>query len=250
MSSPVSAEVEIGTFAEESGLARSALEGALGHCFADPDLLVAALSHRSWCAEHGGPSNERLEFLGDAVLGLLVAERAYSLYPQRPEGELAKIRAGVISASELAETARSVSLGDALRLGTGESEAGGRDKDSILSDAIEAVLGAVYLDGGHQVASQVVGRLFEEAVTQAAIDPGVSDYKTRLQELVASRSGDSPRYRLSADGPDHEKRFYAAVEVVGNKFGPAQGTSKKRAEQAAAQLAYESLCDEGNGENR
>jgi ribonuclease-3 len=247
---PASAEVEIGTSAAEFELARSALEEALGFCFADPDLLLTALSHRSWCAENGGSSNERLEFLGDAVIGLLIAEHVYSQYPQRPEGELAKIRSGVISACELAKTARSLSLGDALRLGAGENKAGGRDKDSILSDAIEAVLGAVYLDGGHQAASRIARNLFEEAVTRAAIDPGVSDYKTRLQELVVSRSGDSPRYRLSTDGPDHEKRFYAAVEVAGNKFGPASGTSKKRAEQAAAQLAYESLCDEENGENQ
>lgn len=250
MSSPVSAEVETGASVEESELARSVLEEALGHCFADPDLLFTALSHRSWCAEHGGLSNERLEFLGDAVIGLLVAEHVYRLYPQRPEGELAKIRAGVVSACELAKTARSISLGDAVRLGSGENEGGGREKDSILSDAMEAVLGAIYLDGGHKVASQVVGKLFEEAVTRAAIDPGVRDYKTRLQELAASRSADSPRYRLRSDGPDHEKRFYAVVEVVGNKFGPAPGTSIKRAEQAAAQLAYKALCDEENEENR
>ena len=249
MSSPGSAEVETVVSVDELGLNRSALEEALGHSFADSGLLDTALSHRSWCAEQGGSSNERLEFLGDAVLGLLVAENVYRLYPQRPEGELAKIRAGVVSASEIANTARSISLGEVLRLGSGESGAGGREKDSILSDAMEAVVGAVYLDGGHNAAARVVEILFEAAVARAAINPGVSDYKTRLQELTASKSEDNPRYRLSADGPDHDKRFYADVEVSGNQFGPVSGTSKKRAEQAVAQLAYETLCGEGNGES-
>lgn len=250
MSSRASVETGTGTSSDRCVSARSALESVLGYRFVDPNLLVNALSHRSWCAEHGGPSNERLEFLGDAVLGLLVAEWAYGRYPERPEGHLAKIRASLVSARAVAERARDVSLGDALLLGRGEADGGGRDKDSILSDALEAVLGAVYLDGGHEVASQVVGSLFAEAIDEAAADPGVTDYKTRLQELVAHRSRDAPGYHLATTGPDHDKRFHVTVDVAGERFGPASGTSKKRAEQAAARLGCDALEVRENGGGR
>ena len=160
MSSRASVKAGTGASSDRGASTRSVLEAALRYNFFDPELLVEALSHRSWCAEHGGPSNERLEFLGDAVLGLMVAELTYRRYPEQPEGQLAKIRASVVSARSVADTARIVSLGDALLLGRGEAEGAGRDKDSILSDALEAVLGAVYLDGGYEAASEVVGHLF------------------------------------------------------------------------------------------
>ena len=250
MSSLASVKAGTGASSDQFALARSALELALGYRFVDPEMLVNALSHRSWCAEHGGLSNERLEFLGDAVLGLLVADWTYRRYPEQPEGHLAKIRASVVSASALADTARAISLGDALLLGRGEASGGGPDKDSILSDALEAVLGAVYLDGGHEAAYRVVGDLFAEAIGREATAPGVSDYKTRLQELVAGWSGDAPRYCQVTDGPDHDKRFHVTVEVVGEVFGPALGSSKKRAEQLVARLACQVLEGRKNGGDR
>ena len=213
----------------------------LGHRFADPDLLVEALTHRSWCAEQGGESNERLEFLGDAVLGLAVATRLYRVHPGLPEGQLAKIRAGVVSADALAEVARRIDLGGALRLGRGEAASGGDDKESILSDAMEAVIGAVFLDGGQGPAFAVVDDLLDTAIDRAAEDPGVHDHKTRLQELVARHFGSSPNYALTSEGPDHDRRFHAVVEIDGRSYGPGTGTSKKRAEQAAAHLAWTEL---------
>ncbi len=200
MSSRASVEAGTGASSDRGVSIRSALESALAYHFVDPELLVNALSHRSWCAEHGGPSNERLEFLGDAVLGFLVAEWTYRRHPEQPEGHLAKIRASVVNARAVADTARIVSLGEALLLGRGEAEGGGRDKDSILSDALEAVLGAVYLDGGHEAASRLVGDLFAGAIDRAAAAPGVSDYKTRLQELTVHRSGDAPALRADRRG--------------------------------------------------
>jgi len=218
-----------------------AIADRLGHRFADPVLLIEALTHRSWCAEHGGVSNERLEFLGDAVLGLAVATRLYRLHPELPEGELAKIRAGVVSADALAEVARRIDLGRALRLGRGEAASGGDGKESILSDAMEAVIGAVFLDGGQGRAFAVVDGLLDSAIDRAAEDPGVHDHKTRLQELVARHFDAPPRYLLTSEGPDHDRRFHAEVEIDGTSYGPASGTSKKRAEQAAAHLAWTDL---------
>ena len=216
---------------------RVELVAAVGHHFADPSLLVEALTHRSWCAENEGTSNERLEFLGDAVLGLVIAERTFGDRPDLPEGQLAKIRASVVSAPALAATARGIGLGNALRLGRGESSSGGADKESILADALEAVIGAVHLDAGLDAARELIGRLFGDLVDRSAVQPGGHDHKTRLQELVASRSEPAPRYEVAADGPDHDKRFHAVVVVSGRSHGPAVGTSKKRAEQAAALLA-------------
>ena len=213
----------------------------LGHEFADPTLLHLALTHRSWSAEHDGSSNERLEFLGDAVLGMLVAERTYMERPDLPEGQLAMMRASVVSSPALADAARTIGLGASLRLGRGEVSDGGEDKESILADALEAVIGAVYLDAGLDAARDLVAQLFAESLDRSAADPGEHDYKTRLQEIVARKSMAPPRYVLTEDGPDHDKRFHALVEVAGRTHGPAVGTSKKRAEQAAARLACLSL---------
>ena len=219
----------------------SSLVASLGYDFVDPGLLTRALTHRSWCAENEGASNERLEFLGDAVLGLVIAEYAFEDQPELPEGQLAKIRASVVSAPALAATAREIGLGNALLLGHGEFSSGGAGKESILADALEAVIGAVHLDGGLDAARSLVIRLFAELIDKSASAPGGHDYKTRLQEFVARRTEPAPRYQVTTDGPDHDKRFHAVVSVNGQSHGPATGTSKKRAEQAAASLACTAL---------
>ncbi|HEX8580681.1 MAG TPA: ribonuclease III [Acidimicrobiales bacterium] len=217
----------------------------LGRPFVDPDLLARALTHRSWCAEHAGfASNERLEFLGDAVLGLVVTDYVFNAYPDLPEGELAKVRASVVSAAALADIAIALRLGEALLLGKGEAASGGREKPSILADAMEAVIGAVYLDGGWAAARQLVLDLLGERITEASAGPGGQDYKTRLQELAARRMEVVPRYRVDDDGPDHAKRFYATVQLAGQEWGTGEGRSKKQAEQAAARSAWERLLGE------
>ncbi|MBV6509212.1 MAG: Ribonuclease 3 [Acidimicrobiales bacterium] len=212
--------------------------GRLGHDFSDPALLVAALSHRSWCAENGQvESNERLEFLGDSVLGMVVTDHLFREYPELNEGQLAKLRASVVSTPALAEMARKVGLGQALLLGKGEDATGGREKPSILGDAMEAVIGALFLDGGRDTAARVVLELLDERIREAAAGPGGRDFKTRLQELVAQRFEELPRYSMTDEGPDHDKRFHATVRVRGAVWGDGVGRSKKEAEQAAAEVA-------------
>jgi ribonuclease-3 len=221
---------------------RARLEAALGHRFGDPAQLDAALIHRSYCAEHPeAASNERLEFLGDAVLGLVVTVHVYDEYPELPEGELAKLRASVVNAEVLAELAASIDLGPALVLGKGEDGSGGRTKPSILADAMEAVIAALYLDGGWDAAQTVVLRLLEDRIRISAAGPGGQDYKTRLQELAAQRFDQLPRYHVRAEGPDHSKRFFASVRLNGEIRGEGEGRSKKQAEQAAACVAWASL---------
>ena len=219
------------------------LEQHLGHRFENPALLLLALTHRSWCAEHGGvESNERLEFLGDAVLGLVVTHQVFRDRPELAEGAMAKARAAVVSAPCLAEVAAEIGIGGGLRLGRGEEATGGRRKQSILADALEAVLGAVYLDAGLEVARRVVLGLFGDRLADAASDPGTGDYKTKLQELVARRFDDPPVYLLDEDGPDHDKVFRATVVVDGSTVGGGEGRSKKLAQQAAAREAFETLA--------
>lgn len=218
----------------------------LDHEFSDRRLLELALTHRSWCAENpGSVSNERLEFLGDAVLGLAVADHCYRAYAELPEGQLAKVRAEVVSASSLAAMARDLGLGQALRLGRGEVRSGGDDKTSILADAMEAVIGAVYLDGGWPAARALVVRHLGDRVDAAASGPGATDYKTRLQELAAREGSEPPRYEVAAHGPDHDKRFVAAVIVDDEVRGRGRGTSKKQAEQTAAREAWDALVHAG-----
>jgi ribonuclease-3 len=218
-----------------------ALSRRLPRRFGDEQLLVRALTHRSWCAEAPGEdSNERLEFLGDAVLGLVVTDHIYRTYPRLPEGELAKIRAAVVSSVVLAEVAAERGMGAALRLGKGEAASGGRDKTSILADAAEAVIGAVYLDAGWDAAAELVLDLLADRIAEAASGPGGTDYKTRLQELAAVRFECLPRYSVTERGPDHAKQFSAEVEIGGRR-GRGEGRSKKQAEQAAAQMAWEAL---------
>lgn len=189
----------------------------------------------------GSRSNERLEFLGDAVLGLVVTDFIFRAYPELPEGELAKVRASVVSSAALAEVAVELGLGASLRLGKGEDASGGRDKPSILADGTEAVIGAVYLDGGWEAASELVLRLLGDRIADAAAGPGGQDYKTRLQELAARVYETLPTYDVVDDGPDHAKRFFAAVRVGARRFEGGEGRSKKQAEQDAARLAWESL---------
>ncbi len=221
----------------------SALEHALGVDFADGALLDLALAHRSWAFEAGGqPTNERLEFLGDAVLGLVITDRVYRALPEAPEGRLAKLRAATVSATTLASVARGLGVGEAVKLGRGEEQSGGRDKDSILADTLEALIGAVYLDRGLDAATALVHRLFDGIVDELQSAKGALDFKTALQELSAAELSTLPAYELSEEGPDHEKRFTAVVRVGGESLGSGQGRSKKEAEQAAARRALDALA--------
>ncbi len=228
--------------------ARARFESHLGWIFRDEPGLAQALAHRSWCAENPAEaSNERLEFLGDAVLGVIVTDYVFTTYPMLQEGQLAKVRASVVNAEVLAEVAASIALGPCLRLGKGEDASGGREKTSILADAMEAVIAAVYLDGGMDAARDVVMGLFGERIAEAASGPGGDDYKTRLQELAAQRFEKLPRYHVHDEGPDHAKRFYATVMLGGVPHGSGEGGSKKQAEQAAARAAWRELSTQDGG---
>ena len=200
------------------------------------------MAHRSWCAETpGNESNERLEFLGDAVLGLVVTNHVFRTYPDLPEGHLAQVRAAVVNAGALAEVAEQLGLGQDLLLGKGEAASGGREKPSILADAMEAVIGAVYIDGGWEAAAELVMNLLGPRIAEAAAGPGGHDFKTRLQELAARKFDQLPRYDVVGEGPDHAKRFSAVVYIAGRPAGTGEGRSKKQAEQGAARVAWESL---------
>jgi ribonuclease-3 len=226
----------------------------VGRAFDDPMLLVQAVSHRSWCAEAGGhPSNERLEFLGDAVLGFVVADHCYRAYPESSEGDMAQVRSAVVNTNVLAEVAAELQLGAAVRLGRGEEASGGRSKASILADSFEAVIGAVYLDGGWEAARSFVLKLLGTRILAAAAGPGAGDHKTRLQEFVVHLHGQAPRYEVVGSGPDHDRRVRANVYVAGRMVGHGVGRSKKDAEQAAARAAWKTLeasskDAEGHGE--
>ena len=204
--------------------------------------MQLALTHRSWCAEHeGAPSNERLEFLGDTVLGLVVTHELFSRFPDLPEGQLAKTRASVVSATTLAEVGDGLAVGEMLKLGKGEDASGGRAKASIIADSVEAIIGAVYLDGGIEPARALVLDLIAARMDVAARKPGLTDYKTRLQELAARGGHGPPVYVIAESGPDHEKQFHAMVSV-GELTGAGDGSSKKDAEQHAAEAAWLELA--------
>jgi ribonuclease-3 len=208
----------------------------------DPALLLQALTHRSYAYENGGlPTNERLEFLGDSVLGLVVTDTLYRTHPDQPEGQLAKLRAAVVNARALADVGRELGLGEFLLLGRGEETTGGRDKGSILADTVEALLGAVYLDRGLSVASGLVHRLFDGLIESSGRLGAGLDWKTSLQELTATLAVGVPEYVVSEDGPDHAKSFTAEVLVGGQVRGRGDGRSKKEAEQAAAAAAWAAL---------
>jgi len=212
-----------------------ALIARLGVEISDPELVDEALSHRSWCAENpGNRSNERLEFLGDAVLGWVVADVAYRRYPAMSEGELTGVRKGVVNAGTLSEIAVELGLGEFLKLGKGEAAAGGANKQSILSDAVEALIGAVYIDRGTEAAYRFVQSLLTGRIGATAARLDELDYKSTLQELVAATARTPPVYVVSSSGPDHDKRFVAQVVVGGEVLGRGEGRSKRSAEQAAA----------------
>jgi ribonuclease-3 len=223
----------------------------LGYEFSDPALLQLALTHRSHCAEtDAAEPNERLEFLGDAVLGLAVTEHIFRVYGELAEGELAKLRASVVNTATLADVARRIGVGSQLLLGRGEDQSGGRDKESILADALEAIFGAVFVDAGWQRSSEVVLDLLTDDIRLGAERPGRQDYKTRLQELAAELSLSPPSYELSSSGPDHDRLFDATVSIAGVDRGAGRGTSKKRAEQAAAAAAWRALATESSTAQR
>ncbi|MDQ1484586.1 MAG: ribonuclease [Actinomycetota bacterium] len=205
----------------------------------DHQILERALTHRSYAYENGGlPTNERLEFLGDAVLGVIITETLYRSHPDLPEGQLAKLRAAVVNMRALAEVSRALGLGEFIRLGRGEEATGGRDKSSILADGLEALIGAVYVDGGLVAATDLVHRLFDDLIDEAARLGAGLDWKTSLQELTAAQLLGVPYYEVAESGPDHEKMFTAAVRVAGVVYGAGAGRSKKEAEQQAAEEAW------------
>ncbi len=210
------------------------------------ELLDLALTHRSYAYEHGAiPHNERLEFLGDSVLGVVVTEDLYRRYPDVSEGQLAKLRAAVVNARALADLARVIGLGEFLLLGRGEETTGGRDKSSILADAMEAVIGAVHLSAGPQAAADLVHRLVDPLIASAAQMGAGLDWKTSLQEAAANAALGLPEYRIRESGPDHAKEFAALAVVGGEVLGEGEGRSKKVAEQQAAQRAYGALRERG-----
>lgn len=209
-----------------------------------PELLELALTHRSYAYESGGlPTNERLEFLGDSVLGLIVTEALYERFPDLDESRLSPLRSGVVNMRALATIARDLGLGSALKIGKGEEVTGGRDKNSILADALEALVGAIYLDKGIEVSRKVILKLMASAIDEAVARGAGLDGKTALQEIVAAASWPPPEYRTSESGPDHDKDFTAVAIVNGVIYPEGRGKSKREAEQVAARLAYEELSE-------
>jgi ribonuclease-3 len=216
--------------------------------FEDPSLLDQAMAHRSWCAEQGGrTSNERLEFLGDAVLGLVVAEYAFRTHPELSDGQMSKVRASVVNTRVLGEVGLDLGIAEHLLLGRGEDLSGGRAKASILADATEAVIGALYVDGGLVEAQRLVLSLLKDRISVAVGEPGESDHKSRLQEESVRLGRGVPHYEMESFGPDHARRYLATVYVAGQRLGTGEGRSKKDAEQVAAQVACGSLEVERGG---
>jgi ribonuclease III len=245
ISAPSETPLTTSTPSSRRGDGPAALADRLGHTFDDISLLEHALAHRSWCGEQdgGAPSNERLEFLGDAVLGLVVAQYSYERYPYFPEGMLAKVRSAVVNARVLAQVAEGLGVGDELLLGKGEEASGGRGKASILADAFEAILGAVYLDAGWDAAEALILRELSDAISRAGAEPDDFDHKSRLQERAVRNGEGTPRYVVVGSGPDHDRSYVAEVFVAGALVGEGAGRSKKDAEQAAARNAWEALLN-------
>ncbi|OBB34962.1 ribonuclease III [Mycobacterium sp. 852002-51961_SCH5331710] len=223
---------------------RAALLAALGVDLPD-ELLTMALTHRSYSYENGGlPTNERLEFLGDAVLGLTITEELYHRHPERSEGDLAKLRASIVNTQALADVGRhltDVGLGAYLLLGKGELNSGGADKASILADGVESLLGAIYLEHGNAVVREVILRLFRQLLDTAPTLGAGLDWKSSLQELTASRGLGAPAYVVTSTGPDHDKEFTATVVVTDTEYGTGVGRTKKEAELKAAAAAWNAL---------
>ena len=216
----------------------SALIEALG-ISVNTELIDLALTHRSFAYESGGiPTNERLEFLGDSVLGLVVTQELYQKLPDMDESRLSPLRSGVVNTKALAQIARDLKIGNFLRIGKGEETSGGRDKNSILADALEALVGAIYLEHGFDATAKIILKWFRPVIT-SAMDQGMGiDGKTALQELTSARNLGLPEYQVSETGPDHDKSFNAQVLVNGKLISSGEGKSKRDAEQAAARSAY------------
>ena len=223
---------------------RRELLAALGVQLPD-ELLTLALTHRSYAYEHGGlPTNERLELLGDAVLGLVIVEELFRRHPENTEGDLAKLRNSIVNSHALAGVARDLTddgLGEFLLLGRGEVNTGGDSKPSILADTVESLLGAIYLQHGLAGARRVILSLFEDLLDTAPTLGAALEWKSSLQELTSARGLGVPRYEVSADGPDHDRRFTAEVYVAGEVYGRGEGRSKKAAETEAAAQAWTAL---------
>jgi ribonuclease III len=249
-----------GDSAGVSAAGLDSLEAAVGHPFMRQELLQQALTHRSFVAEHSAHGaeapagdNERLEYLGDAVVGLVTAESLFRLYPELPEGALTRLRGALVSRRHLAEVARAIEMGKYLRLGRGEDRSGGRAKAALLANAMEAVIGAIYLDAGLDAARQLIeARVIAPTVKslreQLTAGAGVGDFKSALQELLQARKQGQPEYRTTAEsGPDHRKRFFVEVRAGGEGLAEGSGPTRKIAEQDAARRALERLRDEGAG---
>ena len=223
---------------------REKLQTLIGYHFSDAALLNEALTHRSYANEQRAKcaDNERLEFLGDAILGLVIAETLFNGDIQRPEGELSRLRSELVNAGTLAQLARQIDLGAALKLGRGEVKAGGGDKENILADAFEALLGAIYLEGGITAVRPVILHLFAQVMIEKALQQGNSDFKSQLQEYLQSLQQTPPEYVLiETEGPEHDRTFVVEARTPGQVLGVGQGRSKKEAEQAAAGAALKTL---------
>jgi ribonuclease-3 len=214
----------------------------------NPELLDLALTHRSFAYESGGlPTNERLEFLGDSVLGLVITEELYARFPDLDESRLSPLRSGIVNMRALAAVGRDLELGSVLKIGKGEEVTGGRDKNSILSDALEALVGAIYLDQGYSKTRDIILTLMSKAIDEAMNRGAGLDGKTALQEIVAAAGWAAPEYRVSESGPDHDKDFEAVAVVNGIAYKAGQGKSKREAEQVAARLAFEEISKSNAG---
>ncbi|WP_251446046.1 ribonuclease III [Vermiculatibacterium agrestimuris] len=220
------------------------LEAKLGYSFHDRALLENALTHSSYANENHSPmgSNERLEFLGDSILGMVTADYLFQTHPDLPEGDLTRTRAALVCEESLAEVADRLALGEHLKLGRGEAAGGGRERPSIRADAVEAILAAVYLDGGLEACAKIIRRFILDKEREKSAS---RDYKTALQELVQRHSGQALAYHMTGEsGPDHAKRFTVEVTLNGASVGQGEGHSKKEAEQMAAKAAMEKLGGE------
>ncbi|MGC1456550.1 MAG: ribonuclease III [Nitrospirota bacterium] len=220
----------------------------IGHAFKDTELLERALTHKSYANENKVPyHNERMEFLGDAVLGLVISEYLMKTCPDSTEGDLSRLRAAVVSEPALAAVSRRIGLGDYLLLGKGEDQTGGRNKDSLLADCLEALIAAVYLDAGKDAAESLIIRFFEDVIKKTSASGGSLDYKTELQERCQDQLKQLPEYRIvSETGPDHQKQFEMEVWIRGQLAGRGIGKSKKEAEQRAAREALTMLSEKTN----
>ncbi len=228
----------------------SRFQRLIGYSFNSESLLRQALTHRSFAVEHTGVSdNERLEFLGDAVLELVISDILFKKFPELPEGELTRMRAALVNESSLAEVAQHLEMSQVILLGKGEAKSGGSFKPSILSDALEAVLGAIYLDGGFRAAFNVIERIFDLKINQDSLDYKIGkDYKSLLQEITQARDHILPEYKvIASSGPDHSKIFIVGVWLKGDMIAEGRGKSKKEAEQHAACLAIKFLREIANG---